>query len=123
MAKVLIVDDSSFQRKWIAKAVMELGHSIVEAVDGRDGLDVLERENPDCVTVDLNMPNMDGLEFLSNLIGREKSPPVIVVTANIQNKTKEQCEQLGARAFLNKPFKNEDIQEALAKCLNENTGE
>ena len=62
MAKVLIIDDSSFQRKWIARAVEELGHTTVQAADGQEGLDMVDREQPDCITVDLNMPSMDGLE-------------------------------------------------------------
>ena len=117
MAKVLIIDDSSFQRKWIAKTVQALGHSTVEAGDGQEGLDTLERENPDCITVDLNMPNMDGLQFLANLADRENIAPVIVVTSDIQSETKQECENLGARAFVNKPFRPEQLREALSECV------
>ena len=118
MAKVLIIDDSSFQRKWIARTVQALGHTTVEAGDGQEGLDALDRESPDCITVDLNMPKMNGLEFLTNMVGRSGQAPVIVVTADIQEQTRAQCQELGARAFVNKPFKAEDLQGALEKCLN-----
>jgi twitching motility two-component system response regulator PilH len=117
VAKVLVIDDSSFQRKWIAKSVQALGHSTVEAADGQEGLDSLDREQPDCITVDLNMPNMDGLEFLTNLSGRPNVPAVIVVTADVQEETKNQCRELGARGFLNKPFRPSQLQELLAECL------
>ena len=117
MAKVLIIDDSSFQRKWIAKTVQALGHTTVEAGDGLEGLDALDRETPDCITVDLNMPKMDGLQFLTNMAGREKQAPVIVVTADIQGDTKTQCQELGAKAFVNKPFKTEELQGAVEDCL------
>jgi len=117
VAKVLIIDDSGFQRKWIAKAVEALGHDTVEAADGQQGLELVEREKPDCITVDLNMPNMDGLQFLANMEGRNQSAPVIVVTADIQADTKTQCEELGARAFVNKPFKPDELQNALTACL------
>ena len=124
MAKILIIDDSSFQRKWIAKAVRALGHDPVEAVDGEDGLTKLDSEKPDCITVDLNMPKMDGIGFLTNSADRKNEVPIIVVTADIQDATKKQCQDLGACAFLNKPFRPGDLQNILNDCLGEsgNTG-
>ncbi len=117
MAKVLVIDDSRFQRKWIVKAVQQLGHSTVEAVNGRDGLGMLDAELPAAITIDLNMPEMNGLEFLENLQDQQSRPPVIVITADIQKDTRDQCSQLGAAAFLNKPFKPNELHDALAQCM------
>lgn len=117
MAKILIIDDSSFQRKWIAKVVRALGHNAVEAADGEEGLNKLDSEKPDCVTVDLNMPKMDGMGFLSNTVDRTAKVPIIVVTADIQDATKKQCQNLGACAFLNKPFRPGDLKHLLNDCL------
>ena len=117
MSKILIVDDSSFQRKWIAKAVQELGHNAVEASDGVDGLNKLDSEKPDCITIDLNMPNMNGLQFLERTVSKNASIPIVVVTADIQDATKKQCVELGARAFVNKPFRPEDLQNVISECL------
>jgi CheY-like chemotaxis protein len=102
VAKILIIDDSSFQRKWIVRAVEQLGH---------------ETEKPDCVTVDLNMPKMNGLQFLANTADRSEKVPIIVITADIQDATKKECRQLGARAFVNKPFKAYDLQNVINECL------
>lgn len=118
MAKVLVIDDSSFQRKWIVKAVQQLGHDAVEASDGQEGLNMLTSEKPDCVTVDLNMPTMNGLQFLANTSDINSDVPVIVITADIQDATRKQCQRLGARAFLNKPFRPDDIQKILKQFLN-----
>jgi len=118
LAKVLVIDDSGFQRKWIVKAVSDLGHNAAEAVNGFEGLKLIDSVNPDCITVDLNMPEMDGIEFLGNLRSRDQAIPVIVITADIQSETKKQCQELGAAAFLNKPFKPDQLGEALEKCLN-----
>lgn len=118
MAKVLVIDDSSFQRKWIVKAVEQLGHSAIEASDGQQGLTMLASEKPDCVTVDLNMPTMNGLQFLANTSDINGDVPIIVITADIQDATRKQCRNLGARAFLNKPFKPDEIQNAIKECLN-----
>lgn len=117
MAKILVIDDSGFQRKWIVKAVERLGHSTVEAADGAEGLNKLDSEKPDCVTVDLNMPNMNGLQFLANTTDRPQRVPIIVVTADIQEVTKKECEQLGACAFVNKPFRPEELQAVINQCL------
>jgi twitching motility two-component system response regulator PilH len=117
VAKILIIDDSSFQRKWIAKTVQSLGHTTVEAIDGQKGLEAVASEQPDCITVDLNMPTMDGLQFLTHLEGSDHTPPVIVLTSDIQQETREQCLRLGARALINKPFQPSQLQEVLADCL------
>lgn len=117
MAKILIIDDSSFQRKWIARAVESLGHSFVEAADGQEGLEKVSSEHPDCITVDLNMPTMDGIQFLTQLDGANGKAPVIVLTADIQDETRKQCSDLGAVGFLNKPFSPEIFQALLTRCL------
>lgn len=117
MAKVLVIDDSSFQRRWIVRALHSLGHETIEAENGYDGLEMLRSDPPDCVTVDLNMPEMDGITFLGNLQSDESPIPVIVVTANIQSEVKKQCQELGAAAFLNKPFKPDELVQAVQHCL------
>ena len=94
-----------------------MGHTFVEAADGREGLEKVTSEHPDCITVDLNMPTMNGIEFLSQLDGTNGSAPVIVLTADIQEETRKQCRDLGAAGFLNKPFSPETFQTLLSKCL------
>jgi len=121
VAKVLVIDDSNFQRKWIAKTAQSLGHTTVEAADGQEGLKAVDLEKPDCITVDLNMPNMDGLQFLTNLSGRADAPSVIVITADVQEDTRTQCLELGARAFVHKPFRPSQLKEALDQCLGTET--
>jgi two-component system chemotaxis response regulator CheY len=115
LAKVLVIDDSSFQRKWIVRTVQAMGHHTVEAANGRDGLAMIDAEKPECITIDLNMPEMNGLEFLEEAKTRNITTPVIVVTADIQAATKRRCEELGAVAFLNKPFKPSELETAMQK--------
>lgn len=94
-----------------------MGHTSVEAADGREGLEKVASEHPDCITIDLNMPTMNGIQFLSQLDGANGSAPVIVLTADIQEETRKQCSELGAAGFLNKPFSPETFQALLTKCL------
>ncbi len=122
MAKVLVIDDSSFQRKWIVRTVQALGHHAVEATNGREGLEMIDAEKPECITVDLNMPEMTGLEFLEEVKTRNLTTPVIVVTADIQSATRQRCEELGAVAFLNKPFRPSELETVMKKHVQTPTG-
>ncbi len=117
MAKVLVVDDSNFQRKWLIKSLTKMGHETVEAGDGCEGLKQLQAEDPDCVVTDLLMPNMNGLELLESMRKQKLTVPAIVVTADIQKDTKSECMRMGAIAFLNKPFKHYELEEAINVCL------
>lgn len=119
MATILVIDDSGFQRNWILKTLIKLGHNTIEAVNGREGLEkVKSDEKPDCITVDLNMPEMDGYEFLEKLSFSNIKIPIVVITADIQEETKKECLELGAAAFLNKPFQADELKEAIQLCLN-----
>jgi CheY-like chemotaxis protein len=119
VAKVLVIDDSSFQRGWLVKSIRRIGYETVEAENGCEGLKQIEVEQPGCIVTDLLMPEMDGLELMENLKDRDNSIPVIVVTADIQAETQAQCQELGVRAILHKPFKESELQQALGKCLGE----
>lgn len=121
MATVLVIDDSDFQRKWIDKTLQNLNHNMLEAGNGKEGLKLLETENPDCIIVDLNMPEMNGIEFLRQIKDRKIPVPVIVLTADIQEETRKECGELGAAAFLKKPFKPHELEKVLADCLRSDT--
>lgn len=104
MAKILIVDDSSLSRR-ILKAILELeGHQIIEASDGIAAIELYFLEHPDLVTLDLVMAGMTGTEVLEKLISLDRSAQVIVASADLQTFTQKTVKQVGARAFINKPF-------------------
>jgi len=111
--KVLIIDDSFLQRKLISTAVEELGYEAVIAENGKIGLQKYSEDNFFCITLDLLMPEMDGIELLEKLKSLDNKSPVIVMSSNIQEPIRQQCFDLGAFRFLNKPFKKEKFQEIL----------
>ena len=117
MALILIIDDSSFTRKRIANLVKAEGHETLEASDGRQGLEMIATHSPDCIMIDLIMPEMDGLELLEMLNSQGSKIPRIVVTADIQETVRQECLKHGALAVLNKPPKTDELQNALAKAL------
>lgn len=109
MARILIIDDSSFQRGIIRKTLAQAGYETVEAKNGRDGLQQVLDAGPDLILLDLVMPEMDGFAVLTELQNQQNRIPVVVLTADIQEITREQCLALGAAGFLNKPVKTEDL--------------
>ena len=117
MAKILIIEDSSFTRKAIARMVKADGYEILEAVDGKDGLEKAVSNSPDCITLDLIMPEMEGIEVLKSLRERGLNIPVIVITADIQKDTRDQCLDLGATTILSKPPKKEELRSAIKSVL------
>ncbi len=123
MAKILLVDDSRFQRKCMSKMLSDLGHEVSEAENGALGLEVAEAVKPDMIISDLLMPVVDGIGLLRGLKSRGCTIPVVVVTADIQDCTKQECLELGAKIFLNKPVNIANLEAALNKFLNPATGE
>ena len=117
--KFLAVDDSSTMRKIVSLALKGAGHEVVEAEHGRDALSKLTGSVFDCIVLDINMPEMNGLEFLT---ARKYKPeiakiPVIVLTTQDEDAMRDQAMELGADAFLGKPFQKEDLLAAVKKLL------
>ncbi len=113
MAKILIIDDSIFMRMQMKDILQNAGHQVLEAAGGEDGLQLAAAQNPDAIILDLLMPGIGGVEVLEKLRDQGVQTPVIVHTADIQDSTRQQCLDLGARAFLNKPPKPDELLAAL----------
>jgi two-component system chemotaxis response regulator CheY len=115
---VLIVDDSAAIRKILQRVLMAANigvGKIHEANDGKEGLDRMATEPVGLILSDINMPNMDGLEFLKNLKANPswKSIPVLMVTTEGGQDKVIQALQLGASGYVKKPFTPEQIKEKL----------
>ncbi|MCK5208875.1 MAG: response regulator [Cyclobacteriaceae bacterium] len=111
--KILIIDDSTFQRNLIKNCINKSENEIIEAGDGEEGLEMIEKHNPDCVISDILMPKIDGFAFLKILHEKNHPVPVIIVSSNIQSPAKNLCLMYGAKFFLNKPIDKEKLVEAL----------
>lgn len=121
MALILIVDDSSFQRRVIRNLVRQAGHETEEAENGRAGLEKAAARKPDIILTDLLMPELGGLELLEALSEQGAAIPVIIITANIQESVRRRCLELGAAAVVNKPVRREELLPALEKALGDGT--
>ncbi|HUX38192.1 MAG TPA: response regulator [Rectinemataceae bacterium] len=117
--KFLAVDDSSTMRKIVSLALKGAGHEVGEAEHGKDALAKLEGNPVDCIILDINMPEMNGIEFLT---ARKTKPalakiPVIVLTTQDETAMRDQAMELGANAFLGKPFQKEDLLASIKRLL------
>jgi two-component system, chemotaxis family, chemotaxis protein CheY len=113
---ILIVDDSVALRKILQRVIRNAGieiGQIQEAGDGRAALECLETFRPDLVLSDINMPTMDGLEFLKKLRANTgfKDLPVIMISTEASRERVMESIELGARNFIRKPFTEDDIRE------------
>ena len=113
--KFLSVDDSSTMRKIISLALSGAGHSVVEAVNGREALDKLKDTAVDCIILDINMPEMNGIEFLKERKnhGAIAGIPVFVLTTQDEESLKKEALSLGAKGFIIKPFQKESLLSAI----------
>lgn len=102
--KILVVDDSEYMRKMLAEILTGQGHTVIQAGNGQECLDTLEKEPADVCILDINMPVMDGFEALRRM--REAGYPmkVIMISALSQEGNVKLAMQLGAEAFIVKPF-------------------
>jgi CheY-like chemotaxis protein len=117
MAKILIIDDSSFARNNLKKNLQQAGYSIVEAANGAQGLELAQQENPDLITLDLLMPGMTGQETLPHLKKICPEAKIIILSADIQTFVREELLAAGANAFLNKPAVTAELLETIAQLL------
>lgn len=120
MSKILVIDDSSFQRKSIVKLVTELGHTAFEAKNGALGIDQLSEQNFDCIMCDLLMPEMDGFEFLEKCKELKIKTPVLILTADKQDSSKKNVLELGAKLVLHKPPKEDELKIAFEEIFGGN---
>ncbi|PKL59880.1 MAG: response regulator [Methanomicrobiales archaeon HGW-Methanomicrobiales-4] len=119
MTRILIVDDSLFQRRIISAPLKNEGYEVIEAFNGKSGLEKISAQKPDLILLDILMPEIDGFEVLKDLQINQNKIPVIMLTSDVQDSTREQCLALGARAFLNKPVKSEDLIPIIRSVLGE----
>lgn len=116
--KLLIVDDSFIIRQAIKKYLKKYNLEVVgTAENGKVALELFEKTNPDIVTLDITMPEIDGLTVLEEMIKINNSVKVMVVTALTDKATGLKAIKLGAKSYLPKPFTEEKLQESFDRIL------
>jgi two-component system chemotaxis response regulator CheY len=118
MARVLVVDDAAFMRKMVTDALTKGGHDVIgEAGNGAEAVDRWQELRPDLTTLDITMPEKDGLAALQEIITIDPSARVIMCSALGQESKVLESIKLGAKDFVVKPFQAERVLDAVAKAL------
>jgi len=115
--KVLLVDDSGLARRSTRRVLEDAGYTVVEAEDGLSALERFALDKPDLVVLDLVMRGMYGLDVLAKLRQIDPSARVIVLTADIQNSSRDLVQSAGAAAFINKPASPSAVLEMVHRVL------
>ncbi len=113
MALILVIDDSVAQRAGIRAVLESDRHEVIEAADGRDGLEKVARYLPDLVLCDLLMPEMSGYEFLQILRQRGSTVPVLLLTSVWEDRLRNPCLELGADDLIPKPIRRNEFRALL----------
>ena len=119
MAKILAVDDSASMRQMVSFTLKSAGHEVVEAVDGKNALDIAKKESFNLVITDVNMPNMDGLTLTKELRGLPnfKFTPILILTTEAGGDKKMQGKAAGATGWLVKPFNPDQLLSTIKRVL------
>ena len=113
-AKVLIVDDSSVSRMMIKGRIAGLqpDWDILEAADGTQALAVVQSDSPDFITMDVNMPGMNGFETVEKIRQVNQRAKIVILTANIQESSRVRAESMGL-SFVQKPITDASIKQVV----------
>lgn len=116
---VLIIDDSRTTRQFVRDTLTAAGYSVLEAEDGLVGLSRLETEKVHLMVCDVNMPNMDGLTFVKRVkeLSAHKFTPIVMLTTEASGAMVERGKQAGAKGWMVKPFKPEQLLAIAGKLV------
>ncbi len=117
MAKILVIDDDPRDRDLVATVLEERGHEVLLAENGRTGLLLCHRQDPDAVVLDLNMPEIDGRSLLQQLRTLHPSLPIVVFSGHGTEVVEQEMLDQGATAFLQKGFSMQQLGLALQEVL------
>jgi len=105
-----IIDDSKLSRKLLRNILEEAGYAVItEATDGEEGIAAYLQFKPDVLTMDITMPNMDGIESLKEIKSIDRNAKIVMISAAGQQKKIIEALKLGAEKFITKPFEKEDV--------------
>ena len=116
--KLMIVDDSNIMRRRIERSqTFEELELVGTAANGLEALEMFRKMDPDVVTMDLTMPQMDGIECIENIVKIKPAVRILVISALADKATAVEAMEKGANGFLNKPFTDRQLNEAIAELI------
>ncbi len=125
-ARILVIEDNPFMSQLLASRLKANDYEVITALGGLEGLNRAQKDQPDLILLDINMPGMNGFEAAAKLkaMVETKSTPVIFVTAKGEDKDIfKAITELGSASYIIKPFKPEILLEEIKKALNKKRNE
>ncbi len=119
MIKILAVDDEPGICDILKKTFGPIGFTVLTTTNGQDALELVKKEKPKIVFLDIRMLGMSGLEVLKEIKKIDKTTKVIMVTVMDDENTRNEAKKLGADEFITKPFMSDYLEEVVAKQINE----
>ena len=114
---VLVVEDDQEMRGGLRVVLEKQGHHVLEASNGIQAREMVYRQRPDVMILDMMMPRMGGFPVLEHFRGKPDAPPIIMITANEGSRHKAYAEHLGVIDYIRKPFAMERLLEAVHKAF------
>lgn len=116
---ILCVEDNPQNMRLVRKILSGAGYRVIEAVDGLSGLQAVQKESPDLVLIDINLPDIDGLEVTARIKAAPtlSSIPVIALTANAMHGDRERCLAAGCSAYVPKPIAKRELLTTIANFV------
>lgn len=117
MKKILVIEDNIYLQSILTSLIEESGYSSVVAGDKKNGLNKFKDTKPDLILLDKKLPDGDGFDILKKVKEVNSVLPVIILTSHSGQKVKDQAFDLGANAFINKPFDNSELISVINEFL------
>lgn len=120
MARILVIDDEPLARYTIREVLESAGHSVVEAENGREGVDLYQFENFDLTITDILMPEKDGVQTIRELKSRRADGKIIAIAGGTIMRREGRlvlASKMGADSILAKPFSDEELMSSVNECL------
>ncbi|MFB5191733.1 response regulator [Alicyclobacillus fastidiosus] len=118
MARVMVVDDAAFMRMMLKNVLIEGGHEVVaEAANGVEAVQQYEAHHPDLVTMDITMPEMDGIEAVRAIVGTDPAAKIVMCSAMGQQQMVIDAIHAGAKGFVVKPFDKSKVLAEVEKLV------
>jgi len=119
MIKILVVDDEKGVCDFVGGFFKKFGHPVLKVTDPFEAAAVVEKERPQIILLDLKMPKMDGFEVLKQIRQIDKQAKVIMVTVSDDAQTRQKAQELGADAFVKKPFSTDYLRDTVMSKIQE----
>lgn len=119
MARVLVVDDALFARILLKKILSDAGHEVVEASTGKEAMEKYSTLRPDVVTLDIIMPDMDGITALKEIKKIDPNAKIIMITSVDSDRKLIECIEAGASGYIVKPFEPSQVLKEIDRVLSD----